>query len=299
MKLSTYEELKRLVDGSLQDFLPEIDPKSRTLQDSICYSLSAGGKRIRPVLLLAACELAGGNIDFALPFAVAAEYIHTYSLIHDDLPAMDDDDLRRGMPSNHKVYGEAMAILAGDGLLSAAYELMMKQMLMYMDDFVSLKRMVGACYELSKGSGVRGMVAGQVADIEAEGKDCSKEMLAFIHNNKTASLIRGVLLAGCTLGGGSSSLREDLHFYGEKVGLAFQIVDDILDLTGDETVIGKRIDSDTVAGKATFPECFGLEDARRQAAELLAEAKEHMLKYGDGAEIFNRLIDFLEEEIKP
>ncbi len=298
MNNPAYQELKLLVEEHMLDFLPEIEPMSRTLQEAMSYSLSAGGKRIRPVLLLAACRLAGGDLSFALPFACAAEYIHTYSLIHDDLPAMDDDDLRRGKPTNHIVYGEAMAILAGDGLLAAAYELMTKQMLMYLDDSHSLRRMAGACYELSKGSGVRGMIAGQVADIEAEGKDCSKEMLAFIHNNKTAALIKAVLLAGCTLGGGSSSLREDLHFYGENVGLAFQIVDDILDVMGDESELGKRTKSDAEAGKATFPACFGIEDAKLKAAELLEEAREHMLKYEDDAEIFNYLIDFLEGKIK-
>ena len=168
---------KELFEKHILDFLPEVDHKSITVYEAMKYSLLAGGKRLRPTLLLAACDFTGGDINNAIPYACAAEYIHTYSLIHDDLPAMDNDDLRRGMPTSHKVYGEAMAILAGDGLLTSAFEAMNKDMLLYFDNDIKLKRRVKASYELSKGAGCRGMIAGQVADIEAENKQCSKEML--------------------------------------------------------------------------------------------------------------------------
>ena len=176
----TYEDYREYVEEHLLDFIPDIDHKSITLYEAMKYSLTAGGKRIRPVLLLAACDFCGGKIEEALPYACAIEYIHTYSLIHDDLPCMDDDDLRRGVPTNHKVYGEAMATLAGDGLLSVAFEAMNRDMLLYFDDAKALNNRVRAMYEISKGAGVTGMVAGQVADVESENKSCSVEMLEYI-----------------------------------------------------------------------------------------------------------------------
>ena len=169
----TFDDYKEIVNRHLLDFIPVIDNKSISLYDSMKYSLQAGGKRLRPVLLLAACEFAGGNIKDAIPYAMAIEYIHTYSLIHDDLPAMDNDDLRRGLPTNHKVYGEALAILAGDGLLNTAFEAMNKEMMLYFDDPSQLPKRVKAAYEIAKGAGVRGMVAGQVSDIESEEADIS------------------------------------------------------------------------------------------------------------------------------
>ena len=175
MKNADYQRYKKLVEEHLLDFLPEIDHKSITVYEAMKYSLLAGGKRVRPALLLGACEFSGGNIKLALPYACAIEYIHTYSLIHDDLPSMDDDDLRRGNPTNHKVFGEAIAILAGDGLLTSAFEAMSKDLLLYFDDVSSLKKRIRAIYEIAKGSGCRGMIAGQVADIEAAEKQCSKE----------------------------------------------------------------------------------------------------------------------------
>ena len=166
----TFDEYKALFDEHLLDFIPDIDQKSITLYDSMKYSLSAGGKRLRPVLLMAACEFCGGKAEEALPYACAMEYLHTYSLIHDDMPCMDDDDLRRGMPTNHIIYGEAVATLAGDGLQSAAYEAMQRDMLLYFDNFDALKSRIRAAYEIVKGAGVTGMVAGQIADVEAENK---------------------------------------------------------------------------------------------------------------------------------
>ena len=190
-----YENYLAIVNEHILDFLPEIDNKSITLYDSMKYSLMAGGKRLRPVLLLGACEMCGGDVNAAIPYACAIEYVHTYSLIHDDLPCMDDDDLRRGIATNHKVYGEDIATLAGDGLLNSAFEAMYRDMFLYFDDPDALKARVRAAYEIAKGAGCTGMIAGQVADVESEGKACSPEMLDYIHLNKTAALITAAVRA--------------------------------------------------------------------------------------------------------
>lgn len=292
-----YDRLKKLVDEHLSEFLPDIDSKSAVLEESMSYSLLAGGKRFRPVLLLAATELCGGSTEFALPFACAVEYIQTYSLIHDDLPAMDDDDLRRGQPSNHIAYGEALAILAGDGLLSAAYEVMTKDMLLYLDDPCLLRRKVRAAFEISKGIGCRGMVAGQVADVESVSKQCSKEMLDYIHLNKTASFIASAALAGCYLGGGDKDRCNDLITYGEAVGLAFQIVDDIVDVKGKVAALGKLPGSDCKRGKCTFPSLYGFDESRDKALSLLGKARGALEKYFDEAEIFNGILDYLAKQL--
>lgn len=297
MKSPEYNRLKNLAEDHILDYMPNIDNKCITLYDAMKYSLTAGGKRLRPVLLLAACEMCGENAAFALPYAIAAEYIQTYSLIHDDLPAMDNDDYRRGKLTNHKVFGEDIAILAGDGLLSAAFETMNKTMLMYLDDEALLKRLVRASFEISKGVGVRGMVAGQVADVENEGKSCSTEMLDFIHMNKTAAFIKSMCIAGCYLGGGDARMKEDLATYGECTGLAFQIVDDILDVIGDEEDLGKKTGMDAAMNKSTFPALYGLEASKTKAFELLSKARAAMEKYYDEAEVFNSVLDFLESEI--
>jgi len=262
------------------------------------YSLKAGGKKLRSVLLLAACEFCGGDEKTALPYACAIEYIHTYSLIHDDLPAMDNDDLRRGIPTNHKVFGDAIAVLAGDGLLTSAFEAMNKDLLLYFDNMELLKRRVRAVYEISKGAGCRGMIAGQVADIEAENKQCTKEILDYIHLNKTAALIKAAVRAGAYLGGTDVKTLEDLDEYAENIGLAFQIVDDILDVSGDEGQLGKKIGSDLTNQKATYPCRYGLEESREKARELTENAKKAMEPYYDNAEFFIKLADDLADRIK-
>ena len=299
MKLSDpeFNRLRKLVDEHILDFIPNIDPKSKTLYESMKYSLTAGGKRIRPALILAAVELCHEDASQALAFACAAEYIQTYSLIHDDLPAMDDDDLRRGVPTNHKVYGEGIAVLAGDGLLSAAYEVMFKNMLMYLDDPDALNRRVRAAYAITKGTGVRGMIAGQVADLESENKECSAEMLDFIHDNKTAAFITACVLAGGYLGGADSAMMEDLRVYGNNLGLAFQVVDDILDVIGDVKEMGKSTGQDAEMGKNTYISIYGIEKSKERARELLAKARGAMEKYYDEAEVFNFVLDYLESQI--
>jgi len=289
---------KNLIEEHILDFLPEVDHKSFTVYESMRYSLAAGGKRIRPILLLAACDFAGGDVKNALPYACAVEYIHTYSLIHDDLPAMDNDDLRRGIPTNHRVFGEAMAILAGDGLLTSAFEAMNKDMLLYFDNETNLKRRVKASYELAKGAGCRGMVAGQAADIEAENKQCSREMLDYIHINKTGALIVAAVRAGAHLGGADKKMLEDLTDYAEVLGLAFQIGDDILDVEGTESIMGKKANVDKSKNKSTYPCCYGLEESRKRLMELTEAAKEIMAPYYDEAEFFNKLAEELAVRVK-
>ncbi|MDR0817600.1 MAG: polyprenyl synthetase family protein [Clostridiales Family XIII bacterium] len=279
--LPEYRRLKYLIDEHLVGFLPDADSKSSTLAESMRYSINAGGKRIRPVLLLAACELAGGDTKVALPYAAAIEFIHTYSLIHDDLPAMDDDDLRRGEPTNHKVYGDAVAILAGDGLLSSAFEVMNFDLMLYFDNVDELKRRICAMYEIAKSAGVRGMIGGQVADIEAESKSVSAGVLDYIHLNKTAALIRAAVLAGAYIGGADSELIDSLRIYSENIGLAFQILDDILDVTGTEEEIGKDVGHDSKMSKVTYVSQHGMDASRARLDELTTTAIHAISPFGE------------------
>jgi geranylgeranyl diphosphate synthase type II len=289
MKDYTFDDYKAIVEEHLLDFIPAIDNKSITLYDSMKYSLSAGGKRIRPVLLLAVCDFCGGKIEEAIPYACAIEYIHTYSLIHDDLPSMDNDDMRRGNPTNHKVFGDAMATLAGDGLQSVAFEAMNKDMFMYFDDLSGLKKRVKACYEIAKGSGCRGMVAGQVADMEAEDKSCSLEMLDYIHLTKTAALIVAAVRAGACLGDCDEDMLYNLTTFAENLGLAFQICDDILDVEGQEEEMGKKKGMDTVNKKATYPSLCGMEASKKRLEELTDTAIGALSEYYDNAEVLTKL----------
>lgn len=245
------------------------------------------------MLLLAASEFAGGNLEEAIPYACAIEYMHTYSLIHDDLPAMDDDQLRRGQPTNHIIYGEAMAVLAGDGLQSAAFETMNKDMLLYFDNPDKLKKRVRACHEIVKGSGCRGMVAGQVADIESEDRACSGEMLDYIHLTKTAALITAAIRAGAQLGGADDEMLTKLSAYAENLGLAFQIADDILDVVGSEEEMGKKAGMDTVKKKSTYPALYGLEASKEKLMVLTESAVQALASYYDNAEFFVKLAEDL------
>ncbi len=285
----TFEDYKDLVEKHLMDFIPDVDHKSITLYEAMKYSLTAGGKRIRPVLLLAACDFCGGKVEDALPYACAIEYIHTYSLIHDDLPCMDDDDLRRGVPTNHKVYGEAMAILAGDGLQSAAYEAMNRDMILYFDNAAALKKRVNASYEITKGAGCRGIVAGQVADMEAMDRSSSKEMLDYIHITKTSALIVAAVRAGAHLGNPDDEMLSNLTVFAENLGLAFQIRDDILDVEGLEEEMGKKAGMDLINKKATYPAIYGLEESRKWLETLTNTAIGALEQYYDNAEVFTKL----------
>lgn len=298
MKDPDYLRYKELINKHLLDFLPDVDAKSSTVYEAMKYSLKAGGKRIRPALLLGACELCGGDISAALPYACAIEYVHTYSLIHDDLPCMDDDDLRRGIPTNHVVYGEAIATLAGDGLLTNAFEVMQKDMFMYFDDVEQLKKRIRATFEITKGAGCSGMIAGQTADIEAEGKTCSKELLDYIHINKTGALIIAAVRAGAELGNVDEETMTNLTDYAENLGLAFQICDDILDITGDEAEMGKKTKRDIDMHKATYPSVYSLEKSYETMNQLTQNAMDSIVSYYDNAEFFNNLVIELAERTK-
>ena len=284
-----YDDYKKMIDEHLLDFLPNIDNKSISLYESMKYSLTAGGKRIRPVLLLAACDFAGGDVREALPYACAMEYIHTYSMIHDDLPAMDNDDLRRGVPTNHKVYGEALAILAGDGLLTSAFEAMNKDLMLYLDDANQMAKRIRAINAIAKGAGCRGMVAGQVSDIEGENNEYSNEMLEYIHINKTGALIISAIKAGLYLGNPTKDMLSNLDIYSENLGLAYQIADDILDEIGDPKELGKAIGSDKKQHKNTYASLNGLEAAFARLEHLTDDALEAIAPYYDNAEFFRDL----------
>ena len=259
------QERINLVEAALDNFLPKIDTLPSTLHEAMRYSIFAGGKRIRPLLMIAACEAVGGSADQVLPAACAIEMIHSYSLIHDDLPAMDDDDWRRGKPTNHKVFGEATAILAGDGLLTEAFILLSNP-----DVFpgISAESRCEVIHLLARSSGSRGMVGGQVVDMESEGKTIDLPTLEYIHTHKTGALILAAVEMGAVIGGADQQQRRALCRYGEAAGLAFQVADDILDIVADQEELGKDVGSDQARGKATYPALLGLEEARQRAREL-------------------------------
>ena len=249
------------------------------LYDAMNYSLLAGGKRIRPVLMLETCRLCGGEPEQILPFAGAIEMIHTYSLIHDDLPCMDDDDLRRGRPTNHKVYGEATAVLAGDALLTAAFEWML-------DPSVTLppQRVLEAAGVLARAAGAQGMVGGQVLDMAGEGHAMGLTEVEELQRLKTGALIRAAAEMGCVLAGGSDEQRKAVCRYAERLGLAFQIQDDILDVVGDEATLGKPVGSDAKSEKNTFVTLKGLEECHRLVDQLTDEAVEALSLFGEESE---------------
>jgi geranylgeranyl diphosphate synthase type II len=266
---------KAEVESALDASLPPEQPES--LREAMRYSLLAGGKRLRPILCLAACELAGGDPALAMPTAVALEMIHTMSLIHDDLPAMDDDDLRRGRPTNHKVYGEAVAILAGDALLTRAFE-----MVALRSPGVPAERLLKVVAELSLVAGAPGLVGGQVVDLECEGKQVDLETLEYIHLHKTGALLRACVLTGALIAGAPEPLLEALRTYARGIGLAFQIIDDILDVTASSEVLGKTAGKDLTADKTTYPKLLGLEESRQRADALVADAKAALEPFAGG-----------------
>jgi len=266
------QERCELIDSRLETSIPAAAEFPYSLHRSMRYSLFAGGKRIRPVLLLAATEAVGGDVSVALPAACAMEMIHTYSLVHDDLPAMDNDDYRRGTPTNHKVFGDAVAILAGDALLTQAFILLSSQ------SFAagcSPERILAVINEMATAAGSRGMVGGQIVDMESEGmQDLDLPTVQFIHTHKTGALIKAAVKCGALLGAASEVQMNALIRYGEAIGLAFQIYDDILDIEGTTEEIGKDAGSDEARGKATYPAVIGIRESRKRAAELLDIALE-------------------------
>jgi len=295
MDLKQYlKQKKEIVDKFLLSAVPEEDRRPRTLHRSMRYSLEAGGKRVRPVLALGAAEAVLGDKALETPgiLAVASslEYIHTYSLIHDDLPAMDDDDLRRGKPTNHKVFGDAVAILAGDALLTFAFDILSNpEHIGGMDPQVVLT----IIREIAIASGGLGMVGGQVIDIESEGKEIDFATLEYIHTHKTGALIRASVRVGAMAAGADEEQMKALTRYGTDVGLAFQIADDILDITGTEEEIGKDVGSDVERGKKTYPAFVGLDESRRRAQELSDSAVGALEIFGPGADPLREIARYI------
>ena len=279
------------IEDKIESYLPKEEGYQKTIFEAMNYSLRAGGKRLRPILLMEAYKLCQGQGEDFVPYSVAMEMIHTYSLIHDDLPALDNDDLRRGKPTNHIVFGEAMAILAGDALLNTAYETMLNATFKHPRPEPSLR----AAYEISRGAGIYGMIGGQVVDVESEDKKINKDKLDYIHMNKTAAMIVGSVRAGAILAGVDEDRLESLTKYAENIGLAFQIVDDILDIEGDEKLLGKRVGSDLDNDKSTYPSLLGISESKKIVENLIEEAKISLEVFDSDAEFMNALADFIRD----
>ncbi|WWM59642.1 polyprenyl synthetase family protein [Paenibacillus tundrae] len=265
------QEITEQITNELKEILPAEWDVPQSLRDAMQYSLMAGGKRLRPLLVVAAAEAFGAERQAALPVACAVEMVHTYSLIHDDLPAMDNDDYRRGKLTNHKVFGEATAILAGDALLTHAFYSIVQA---GRKSGVSAESLLSIVEDLSELAGARGMVGGQVADMEGEQGMTNLEQLQYIHLHKTGDLIVFSLIAGARIGGATQGQLEALRVFGRDLGLAFQIQDDILDLTGDEQKMGKKTQSDVNQQKVTYPFFIGLEQSQEQVSTLTQSAKD-------------------------
>jgi len=289
--LKSYLENRRaMVEAALERVLPpEAAPPTR-IHQAMRYSVLAPGKRLRPILVVAGAEAVGGRAETVLDTACALELIHAYSLIHDDLPAMDDDDYRRGRLTNHKVFGEALAILAGDALLTLAFRLVANNAARIAPGVVGL-----VVAEVADAAGTDGMVGGQVVDIESEGKTISAEMLDYIHLHKTAALIRVALRVGAVLAGGREEVVDAISRAGEALGLAFQIVDDILDVEGNLAELGKTAGSDERKQKATYPSVHGLPASKARARDLIEETKRLLTPLGPSAEPIRALADFVLE----
>ena len=283
-----YSRYVGIVEETLEKVLPatqaELPEENDVLPAHLCetmrYSLLAGGKRVRPVLLLAACDMLGGNIEEAKVAAAALEMIHTYSLIHDDLPGMDDDDYRRGRLTNHKVYGVGHAILAGDGLLNFAYESLMRNALAYPE---RITQHVKAASVIAGRAGVCGMIAGQSIDLLSEHAEPNVETLAYIHRHKTADLLTAPLMAAAFIAGANEEQIAALDRVGACLGLAFQIDDDLLDVEGDAAQLGKQTGMDAQRGKMTWPSLYGVEESRKKSAALWQEAEEAISCFGEKA----------------
>ena len=286
--LSIYlKERQQLCEEALDRAIPMLYPEK--IYEAMRYSLLAGGKRLRPILCLATCEMTGGNIEMAIPTACALEMIHTMSLIHDDLPAMDNDDYRRGKLTNHKVYGEDVAILAGDALLAYAFEYIASQ-----TKNVPADRILRVISHLGRAVGAAGLIGGQIVDLESEGKsDISVDTLNFIHNHKTGALLEACVVCGAILADASSVDLQRLSRYAKNIGLAFQIIDDILDITATQEELGKTAGKDLEAQKVTYPSLWGLDESRTKAQKLVQEACEELNTYGEKANPLIGLANFI------
>ncbi|HKF52987.1 MAG TPA: farnesyl diphosphate synthase [Candidatus Acidoferrales bacterium] len=282
-----FSEDQSVIEATLEKLLPAESTPPATIHQAMRYSVFAGGKRIRPILCYEAARLFSQQLDAAATVGCALEFIHTYSLIHDDLPALDNDDLRRGKPTCHKKFGVAMAILAGDGLLTLAFET-----LSHAD--VAADRRVRIISEIGRAAGtVNGMVGGQVADVEAEGKQVDAAALEYIHRSKTAALIRASVIAGAIAGGAHDEDVARLGRFGEAVGWAFQVVDDLLDVEESSAALGKTAGKDQAQKKATYPAIFGIDKSRAFAEELSARADRELHCYGEHAQRLRQLAGYL------
>ncbi len=283
-------EQQQRVEATLDTLLPAADGYPPVLMDAMRYSVFAGGKRIRPILMLAAAESLSGESSAALPAACALEYIHTYSMIHDDLPAMDDDDYRRGKSTSHKVFGEAMAILAGDALLTHAFEVLSTPSLV--DHFLPDLLLQVQC-RLARAAGSFGMIGGQVVDIVSEGQQVELSVLEYIHRHKTGALIEAAVAIGGLLGGGDSEQVQALERYGRDIGWAFQITDDVLDVVGDAAVLGKEVGRDEQQDKVTYPALLGVEVSRQRALELMHQSVSALDIFGHQAERLRQIAEYI------
>ena len=286
------DERKTLVDKALQKFMPNPSGLASDVIKAMNYSLFAGGKRIRPILCIAGAEAVGGSADSVVPVACAIELIHTYSLIHDDLPVMDNDDFRRGKPTNHTVFGEAVALLAGDGLLTLAFNLMAGY---GAEKEVEKKALLRVIDLIASAAGYRGMVGGQVVDIIYEGKEPDATVVEYIHRHKTAALISVSVTAGTILAGGNEDEEKAMNSYGQQIGLAFQIADDILNIEGDRKAMGKGTGSDKEKGKITYPSVFGTAESKTIQKELIENAIESLKKFDTRAEPLRDLARYIIE----
>ncbi len=295
MNIQAYLHKKKIiVDRSLEKLVPPATTYPSVVHEAMRYSLFAGGKRVRPLLAIASAEALGASSVGLLPLAGSLELVHTYSLIHDDLPAMDDDDFRRNRPTCHKVYGEAIAILAGDGLLNMAFEVLSDPKRL---KIVPAARMLAIIREISTASGVFGMVGGQVVDIQSEGRDVDLPTLEYIHTHKTGALIRASVRVGALYARAGKRQLAALSHYGELVGLAFQIADDILDLTGTREEIGKDAGSDLKKDKKTFPSFYGIEESRRRAVEVADKAVSLLKDFDRKADPLRELAKYIVERV--
>ncbi|MDB5389135.1 MAG: Farnesyl-diphosphate synthase, partial [Planctomycetaceae bacterium] len=284
---TTWDVLRGKVNAGLEFYVLQDKECPPRLQQAMSYSLLAGGKRLRPVLVLLACEACGGDSRLALPAACALEMVHTYSLIHDDLPAMDDDDLRRGRPTNHKVFGEALAILAGDALLTLSFEVIARHV-------APAEVAAACCADLANAAGAVGMVAGQVADLEAEESlSASLEELEAIHRRKTGRLLCSALTLGARVAQADVETLTRLKEYGLLIGLAFQITDDLLDIRGNVEKVGKGVNKDAALGKLTYPSLLGVEASEQRAQSLIAEACRLIEPFGERGQKLYELAQFI------
>lgn len=287
-----YNEYLKTVNAELDSIMTTSSGPGSVIYDAMKYSVAAGGKRLRPVLALAVCELLRGNINDVLTFACAIELIHTYSLIHDDLPAMDNDDFRRGIPTNHRVYGEATAILAGDALLNKAYELMISHIV---KNGLHTGSYAQAMNIISASAGAEGMILGQMIDMESEGKEISKETLEYMHSCKTGALIKAPVLAAASICHASPDEYESLGKYAQSIGLAFQIKDDIMDVMGSAEKMGKPSGSDAASKKSTYVTIYGIQRAAELLDQVVSTAIDSLGIFGDRALFLRELASFIKD----